>query len=49
MFVGLLITFLVITALGYSMQTERNGGLISQHRYNNRDDDASGSREDHFG
>ena len=46
---ALLITLIIIAALGYSMQTEHEGGLITQHRYNKRGSDASGAREDHLG
>jgi hypothetical protein len=44
---ALLIT-LIIIALGYSIQSERDGRLIAHHSYNNRDNDAPGAREDHL-
>ncbi|HMD56539.1 MAG TPA: hypothetical protein VKG82_03600 [Solirubrobacteraceae bacterium] len=47
--VAILITILIGTALGYSLQAGRRGGLISRRPYNNRYNDASGAREDHFG
>jgi hypothetical protein len=42
-----LVTLIIIAALGYS-QSERRGGLIDHHSYNNRYNDASGAREDHL-
>jgi hypothetical protein len=49
MFAAILITLIIIAALGYSMQTGQDGGLIGQHRYNNRHNDAAGARDDHLG
>jgi hypothetical protein len=46
---ALLITLIIILALSSSMRPERDGGLITRHRYNKRGNDASGAREDHFG
>jgi hypothetical protein len=49
MLAAILITLVIIVALGYSFQSEKTGGLIAHHRYNNRYNDASGAREDHLG
>jgi len=49
MLLAILISLFFIAALGYSMQSERNRGLISEHSYNNRHSDAAGAREDHLG
>jgi len=45
---ALLITLIIVVALGSSIQSERDGGLIAHHSYNNRNNDASGAREDHL-
>ena len=42
-----LVTLIIIASLGYS-QSERKGGLIGHHRYNNRYNDAPGARADHL-
>jgi hypothetical protein len=42
-----LITLTIVAALGYS-QSERTGGLIAHHSYNNRYNDASAARQDHL-
>jgi high-affinity Fe2+/Pb2+ permease len=49
MLAAIFIILVIISALGSSIQSEQDGGLISHHRYNNRDNDASGARDDHFG
>jgi hypothetical protein len=49
MFLAILISLLIIWALGHATQTRRDGGLIARHRYNNRYNDASAAREDHLG
>ena len=46
---AIIVTIIIIGALGYSLQSERDGDLITRHRYNNRYNDASGAREDHLG
>jgi hypothetical protein len=46
---ALLITLVIILALGYPMGSEQDSGMITHHRYNNRNNDASGAREDHLG
>jgi len=45
----LLAILIIISALGYSIRSEQKGGMIARHSYNNRDNDASGARDDHFG
>jgi len=45
MLIAILIA-LVIVAAGYSMLARNSDGLIGEHRYNNRYNDASGARED---
>jgi hypothetical protein len=49
MLLAITISLIIISALGYAMNAERDGGLIEQHHYNNRYNDASGAREDHLG
>jgi hypothetical protein len=49
MLAAILITLIIIAALASSIRAEKNGGLISEHRYNNRSNDASGARDEHFG
>jgi hypothetical protein len=46
---SIVITVLVAATLGYALRAERSGGLIVRRPYNNRYNDASGSREDHLG
>ena len=48
MIAAILITLIILAALGYSLGSERDGGLIARHSYNNRYNDASGAREDHL-
>jgi hypothetical protein len=49
MLLAIIITLIIVVALGASLQTDRKGRLISRTPYNNRYNDASGAREDHFG
>jgi len=49
MLIATFTTLVVIAALGFSIQSEKSGGLIGEHRYNNRANDASGARADHLG
>jgi hypothetical protein len=50
MLLAIFITLLIIAGLGTSVRSRRGGGgLIAQHRYNNRYNDASAAREDHLG
>jgi hypothetical protein len=49
MLLGILITVIITAALGYSLASERRGGMIDHHGYNNRHNDATGARRDHLG
>ncbi len=44
-----LITLFIVVGLGYSLQPDRKGRQIVHTPYNDRYNDASGAREDHFG
>jgi hypothetical protein len=46
MILGIAVTLIVISALGYGFRSERGGELIFRHPYNNRYNDASAARED---
>jgi hypothetical protein len=46
---AILVTLIILLALGISLRSGRSGGLIAQHSYNNRYNDATGAREDHLG
>jgi hypothetical protein len=45
----ILITLIIVSGLGYALQTDRKGRLIAHTPYNNRYNDAAGAREDHLG
>jgi hypothetical protein len=45
---AIIVAVVILAALGYSLRTSRTGDLISRP-YNNRYNDAYGSREDHLG
>jgi hypothetical protein len=45
---SIIITVVLAATLGYALRGERSGGLIVRRPYNNRYNDASGSREDSF-
>ncbi len=49
MLIAIIVTLLIVAALGYALRSERTGELIVRRPYNNRYNDASGAREDHFG
>lgn len=49
MLTSIVITLLIIAALGYALRTGQDGGAIVRRPYNNRYNDAAGAREDHFG
>jgi hypothetical protein len=49
MLAAIFITLIVVAAIGSAVNTERHGGLIGEHRYNNRYSDATGAREDYLG
>ena len=49
MLIATIVTLILVAALGYSLRSPRAGTtLISRRPYNNRYNDASGAREDHF-
>jgi hypothetical protein len=48
-FLGILITLFLMIGLGAALRRDGSGGLIARRPYNNRYNDASGSREDHLG
>ncbi|HEY4428131.1 MAG TPA: hypothetical protein VGN08_08015 [Solirubrobacteraceae bacterium] len=47
MLTAIIVTVVIAGALGYA-QRSGGGQLISRRPYNNRYNDASGAREDHF-
>jgi hypothetical protein len=49
MLIAILITLLLVAALGGSFGASRIGGSILRRPYNNRYNDASGAREDNLG
>lgn len=48
MLTSIVVTLLIVSALGYALGAERAGGLIVHRPYNNRYSDAAGAREDHL-
>jgi hypothetical protein len=46
---AVIVTSIIIGALGSALRTESGGELILRRPYNNRYNDASGAREDHLG
>ena len=48
MLFAILVTLIILVALGHSLRTGR-GDDISRHPYNNRYNDASAARRDHLG
>jgi hypothetical protein len=49
MLTSIIVTFVIVAALGHALRPGRSGGLILRRPYNNRYNDASGAREDHLG
>ncbi len=49
MILAILTTAVIVWALGFSLRSERKGGIIGEHRYNNRYSDAVGARHDRLG
>ena len=49
MFASIVVTLLVVAALGFALRSSRSGTSIVQRPYNNRYNDATGAREDHLG
>ncbi len=49
MLTSIFVTFIIVAMLGVSLRSERgNGALISHQPYNNRHNDASGARDEHY-
>jgi hypothetical protein len=49
MLTAILITLIVVAALGYALRTGTRQDTILRRPYNNRYNDAAGAREDHLG
>jgi hypothetical protein len=45
---AVIVTLCVVALLGYALRSRRTDELIVRRPYNNRYNDASGAREDHF-
>jgi hypothetical protein len=43
------VPLIVVAALAYALRSRRTGDLIETRPYNNRYNDASAARDDHFG
>jgi len=48
MLLAVIVTLIIVAALGYALRSERSGVLIARRPYNNRYNDAAGAREDHL-
>jgi hypothetical protein len=46
---SIIITLLIVAALGYAMRSAHASTTIVRRPYNNRYNDAAGAREDHVG
>jgi hypothetical protein len=46
---SIIVTFIIVAALGFGLRRSRNGGLIARRPYNNRYNDASGARDESLG
>jgi hypothetical protein len=49
MLTAILITLIVVAALGYALRTGKGQHTILRRPYNNRYNDAAGAREDYLG
>ena len=49
MLTAIILTLAIVAALGFALRSDSAGRLISRRPYNNRYNDASGARDDHFG
>jgi len=49
MLTAIIITLVIVVALGYALRPHGGGGQIIHHPYVNRYNDAAGAREDHLG
>jgi hypothetical protein len=45
MFTTIIVTAIIVGALGYAFRSDRHDGLIVKRPYNNRYNDASGARD----
>ncbi len=45
---AIIVTLLIVLALGYGLASRSTGRLITRRPYNNRYSDAAGAREDHL-
>ncbi len=45
MFTAIIVTAVIVGALGYALRSGRHGDMIVKRPYNNRYSDASGARE----
>jgi len=45
MFTPIIVTVVVVGALGYAFRSDRSDGMINRRPYNNRYSDASGARD----
>jgi hypothetical protein len=48
MFIAAFVTIIILLALGISQRSARRNGLIAEHRYNNRYNDATAARQEHL-
>jgi len=49
MLVGIIVTLIITSALGYALRAGKDDKLIVRRPYNNRYNDAAGARDDHVG
>jgi hypothetical protein len=49
MLIAILITLIVVAALGYALRAGKGQDTILRRPYNNRYNDAAGAREDYLG
>jgi hypothetical protein len=49
MLTAILVTVIVVAALGYALRAGKGQATILRRPYNNRYNDAAGAREDHLG
>lgn len=49
MLTAIIVTLLIIAALGFALRAGRDGAAIVRRPYNDRYNDAAGAREDHLG
>ncbi len=48
MLTAIIITLIIVAVFGFALQLGQNGGLIARRPYNNRNNDASGARDESF-